>query len=392
MMCKAIRVWSLTALTTVAALATTTPATASHFFRSAFPQNHLSSQAQAFVVLAQASPAGQTPTEASPTLTKSWADAQLITTLPAENAYRLALSSDGRLVAGVLGEPATRIKVWNAETGEELYTFLGHQDYVADIAFSPDGRILASADYYHPNRMLTIRLWDLQTGQRIRTLRRAVTPKVYGNNRDIQTWYHQPAIAFSPDGQTLFSAATNPIIQVWDLATGRLRQSLIGQRDSIRSLAVSADGQMLASTHVTGAIALLNLQTGEVIRTLQGRGDMFQAVFSPDGQQIFSMSDQAYLDPNGQGPIPDREARIWDTRTGELIQAFPDFDSGDWITFNPKGGVFAVGNYNGNTVQLRDLQTGEEIRALSGSASTLIFSPDGQTLAIAGRENIEIWR
>jgi WD40 repeat protein len=116
----------------------------------------------------------------------------------------------------------------NRRWSAELQTLEGHSDYVNSVAFSLDGRLLASGSDHH-----TIRLWDPITGTLQRTLR--------GHSDSISS------VVFSPNGRLLASGSDDRTLRLWDPATGLLQQIFEGYKNSVLSLAFSPNGKLLES-------------------------------------------------------------------------------------------------------------------------------------------------
>jgi DNA-binding beta-propeller fold protein YncE len=180
------------------------------------------------------------------------------------------------------------VKVWDAATGQEIRTLTGHAGFVTSVAYSPDGRRLASAGFVQ-----TVKVWDAGTWQEILTLR-GHTNSVY-------------SVAYSPDGRRLASASLDRTVQLWDTATGQEIRTLTGHMNSICSVAFSPDGQRLASASEDGTVKLWDAATGQEIRTLTGHTNSVCSVaFSPDGRRLASAS-------------WDRTVKLWDAGTWQEI-------------------------------------------------------------------------
>ncbi len=188
----------------------------------------------------------------------------------------VAFSPDGQTLAS--GSHDDTIQLWDVKTGEHLRTLTGHTWVVETVAFSPDGQTLASRndlDFY---------LWDVKTG----TFRQIGTENGGAGSDNI---------AFSPDGQTLASGSRDDTIQLWDVKTGEHLRTLTGHTGSARSVAFSPDGQTIASGG--SALHFWDVNTGSYLQSLTAyttdRYGVGNVVFSPDGQTIASGNEGTVL-------------------------------------------------------------------------------------------------
>jgi WD40 repeat protein len=316
--------------------------------------------------------------------TKRWEQARLINTLPEQypiygSANTVIVSPDGKLLAAAVGSENTTIgdviKVWDLATGKLLHTFTGYPTFVTAIAFSPDSQTLATGDYHHNNRQMTVKLWDMKTGKLNKTLRRSQAPKPYGSG-----YYFPVTLTFSADGKQLLTAATTPVIQVWDIAQGKLVNSFGIHRETVRFLSLSPDGKMLTVTYVDGRVTLLNPTNGELLGNLDVR-NLFTAEFTTN-DTIHAVLEQQ----------PKRRAiRTYDRKTASPTFTSIDFPADAWIEVSPDEKTIAVGDFK-TGLKLYDLKSGKLLKNLGDRSSNFTFTPDGQTLIAQTETGIKIWR
>jgi WD40 repeat protein len=267
----------------------------------------------------------------------------------------IAFSPDGKILAS--GSKDHTIKIWNVENGEELWTLFGHFDSVNSVAFSPDGKILASGS---DDR--AVKLWDIESGEELRTLS--------WHSRFVNSPVN--SVAFSPDGRTLASGADNGTVKLWNVESGEVLQNLSGHSDSVNSVAFSPDGKMLASGSDDRAVKQWNIERGEELQTLSGHtGKVSSVAFSPDGSILAS-----------GGAF--NTVKLWNVENGEELRTLSSSQAGfvTSVAFSPNGQILASGG-NTNLGILWDVESGAELRTLgeNDSFSSVAFSPDGKILA-----------
>ncbi|CAG8363197.1 unnamed protein product [Penicillium salamii] len=274
----------------------------------------------------------------------------------------IAFSSDGKMLASASYD--TTVRLWNAATGAHQQTLVGHRRSVRAVAFSPDSNMLASASSDN-----TIRLWNNTTG--------AIHRVIHGHTNSIHS------VAFSADGKILASASSDHTIRLWDAITGLPQKVFKGHDRWITAVTFSSDGKILASASFDHTIRLWDARTGVLCHILDRHSKPVMGIcFSPDGKKIASASEDTCVS-------------VWDTTTGQLEHTLHGHTNlVKSVAFSPDGKKIASASYD-KTIRLWDMQTAVTYQVLEehrGCVSAIAFSPDGKTLSSASYDGtVRLW-
>jgi WD40 repeat protein/serine/threonine protein kinase len=290
--------------------------------------------------------------------------------------YGLAYSPDGRHVAVTMQKQG--VLIWDVETGAKVQAFHGHTSAVKNVAYSPDGKLLASgAGDLVRNEPGEVKVWEAATGREVFHLRGHTDP-IYG-------------VAFSPDGRRLVSASQDHTLKIWDTSTGQEALTIRAHKDTVRAVAFSRDGWRLASASADGTIKVWDAtpwvedKPDHEIRTLTGTGaSLFSVAFHRDGRQVAAASDNERI-------------AVWDSLTGEPLpgQPFSTVSAIFTAAYSPDGSLLATGTSDG-IIWLLDAATGRAQRVLNsrlnGPIKGLAFRADGRQLAsVSWDRTVWIW-
>jgi WD40 repeat protein len=266
-----------------------------------------------------------------------------------DSLYCAAFAPDGKTVA--LGRTDGTIRLHDATTGKELRVVGRHPGIVWSVAFSPDGKTLASSARRHG----VVRLWDVGTGRMVRSY----PGHAGGVSR----------VLFTPDGKRLIAAggSFDPSLIVYDTPTAKELRRLEGHANLVDALAVSADGRWLASAAGSDPVRLWDLTTGKERRRWPAAGDLRGPLaFSADGGCLL------VTEPSGA-------PGFHDVATGKPRRCLTNLSS--WAALSPDGRTIAAATTE-HAIALVEVMTGQERRTFDARTrgGWVVFSPDGRRL------------
>jgi WD40 repeat protein len=292
----------------------------------------------------------------------------------------VAFSPDGKRMASSSCDGA--VKLWDSESGKLRTTLEGHSDSgkpvnllkghfrssVNSVVFSPDDKRLASG-----SQNGTVKLWDTNSGQ-LWAMLTTCGGSVHG-------------VAFSPDGKLLALGSSE--VQLWDVESCKLLVTLRGHNGCVTSVAFSPDGRQLASGSYCGGVKLWYTESSKLQATLTGHSGYYPSYpivtcvsFSPDGEQVASCS------RNGS-------VKLWNSNSGELLATFTFtglINDTTSLAFSPDGNKLLASDAYGFV--LLDAKSGNLQRThtvCSSSVNSIAFSRDGKLASGSHDYTVKLW-
>ena len=274
----------------------------------------------------------------------------------------VAFSPDGKTIA--TGDTNGEILVWQIKNSELQWRLKADSNCIRSLTFSPDGKMLANA-----GENQTIKIWSLSRGKCIKTL----------NEPNNQVW----SIAFSPDGKTLATGGEDRTVKIWSVKDGKCQKTLQGHSDCVRSVTFSPDGKILASGSEDKLVKIWSVKDGKCQKTLQGHTNWIRAVaFGPDGKILVSGGE-------------DKLVKIWSVKDGKCQKTFQGHTNWVWsVAFSPDGQTLATGGAD-RTVKIWKVNSDECQQTLQGHSNwvqSVVFNPNGKTIASGSTDQtVKIW-
>ena len=278
--------------------------------------------------------------------------------------YRAVFRRDGRAIAA--GYSESIVALWDLASGRVARVFNPRSTSLIDLAYSPDGKIVAVVDLLQQH----LDLWDAETGQRLRNL---------GGR-----FNRFKAVAFRPDGRMMAASGREDVgfttdVGLYDVETGREIRIFRGHEVDVEALAFRPDGRLLATGDGDGIVKLWDVETGKEIRAVAGhRDDIRSIAFGPDGKTFFTT-------------ISDDSIIAWETDSGNRVHRFP-MKGINCGALSPDGRVLAGGG--DGAITLWDVPGRRELHTyhVPGEIYSVSFPPDGATLLSAGLDGlIRLW-
>ncbi len=285
----------------------------------------------------------------------------------------VAFSPDGQLLAASGAD--SLVKLWDVSSGREVTIIFGHDGSVEDVDFSPDGARLATA-----SQDGFVRVWEIETAKPAD----ARPVELFEPALALQPLSAPTGVAFSPDNRQVAAFVPGSSVLVWDATTGEKLLELPGTNNYIAGLGFSHDGKLLAAGTGTTGYTVWDASTGEEARSLPSPSPIIDVDFSPDSR---------FLAIAGE----DGTAIIWDLESGrESLRLSGHTGRINRVVFSPDGDRLATGSQD-DTIKIWDIRPAGSrelltIAAHDGLVHDAVYSPDGMKIATTGEDaQIKLW-
>ena len=283
----------------------------------------------------------------------------------------------GRYVDSIDKISFSQLQVWDARTGQLVWSPSYEKEAYGPIAFSPDGRSIVVGGENQVQVFRRVEIFGSRADRAAAGRGGFTAERVLPHNGVITD------ISFSPGGDRLVIASTNNTASVWDTATWQSLAILSGHTNTVRSANFRPDGEYIVTASFDNTARVWDAKTGRSIQILSGHsGPVTRATFSPDGRSVVTASE-------------DNSARVWlVNREVNLVEIKGHSDGLYTASFSPDGGRAVTASQDG-TARIWEVATGNEIHTLrhpNGSIYCAAFSPDGRSVATAGGDGTaRIW-
>lgn len=353
----------------------------------------------------------------------------------------VTFSPDGKLVA--MSGQKRSITVWDAKTGAlkaTLFSGKNNKAGISGFAFSADGRIAATRDYYDKS----VRLWDAETWRLKATLA--------GRKDNLETLFKAGLswedefgpVPFSPDGRAVISEREDDVVMVADVASGKEQMTLnhdtrdSGTGDVLKALffagtrhflalqtGYSLDGRWIFTINGDKSAKVWDATSGRLISSITNNERIYRASFTPDGTALLTVEQQggmklwdvetgqlrAQVAPKGRlenwmknfefsrdgksiATWSFGDTRVWSVKDGALLHKLPQSETTD-ATFSPDGRWLATASSDKLSAgKIWDVETGEPKLTLTSTGHksvSVIFNPDGTLLATSNDKGVTLW-
>ena len=316
----------------------------------------------------------------------------------------VGFSPDGKKVitsGRELGGTESIVRIWDAESGEELQKLEGHTSEVIAVAFSQDGEKILTAAIDPVSRNVITRVWNVESGEEMQ-------------KSEVQTGHFvpitfSPFAAFSPGGKRVITASNGcdhtdrvnrSTTRIWDAMSEEELHKLewaVRQGETAWAVNFSPDGSKVVIGINNTTAQIWDAELKNRLQTMRGhRHTLRAAVFSPDGKKVVTSSG-----------FNDNTARIWDAESGKQLHILEGHkDDVVDAAFSPDGKKVVTASFDG-TARIWDVESGKEIQRLHTSLVRMIgsfsppqinwvksvaFSPDGSKVATVSRDGgVRIW-